>query len=137
MVEGDALMSVRREAERNVRKRLAAFGSALEGEFYRQIGALDQVVLPGEEVVHHVRQRPVGWSEACGQKIRQGVRYFGVQRGGDHGQSLSSWDVRIGTIRRPDLQFGSLTWCAQAVYSPGIRGVSRLLPFPLRTGWLW
>ena len=54
----DALMAVRREAERDFRERLATFGRQLGWERDGEVGALEEVLLLGEEVVQHMGE---GW----------------------------------------------------------------------------
>ena len=82
----DALMAVRREAERHARKRLAAFGCQLGRQRDGEVRAFDEVLLLGEEVVQNVGKQRVGGAEAGGEEIPQGVG----DDGGDHGVVAAS-----------------------------------------------
>ena len=81
----DALMAVRREAERDRRERLAAFGRELGWEGDGEVGALEEVLLLGEEVVENVGERRVGGAEAGGEEILQRAGDLVGYGGGDHG----------------------------------------------------
>ena len=102
----DALMAVRREAERDRRERLAAFGRELGWEGDGEVGALEEVLLLGEEVVENVGERRVGGAEAGGEEILQRagdlVGYDGGGGGpsdfGDVDDGGIDWFGRAGTV---------------------------------------
>ena len=86
----DALMAVRREAERHLRERLAAFGRELRRQRDGEVRAFDEVLLLGEEVVQNVRERRVGGAEAGGEEVPQRVGDLVGDDGGDHGAVAGS-----------------------------------------------
>ena len=81
----DALMAVRREAERHFRERLAAFRRELRRQRDGEVRAFDEVLLLGEEVVQNVRERRIGGAEAGGEEVPQRVGDLVGNDGGDHG----------------------------------------------------
>ena len=81
----DALMAVRREAERNLREGLAAFGREFRRQRDGEVRAFDEVLLLGEKVVQNVRERRVGGAEAGGKEVLQGAGDLVGDDGGDHG----------------------------------------------------
>ena len=86
----DALMAVRREAERHLRERLAAFGRELRRQRDGEVRAFDEVLLLGEEVVQNVRERRIGGAEAGGEEVPQRTGDLVGDDGGDHGAVVGS-----------------------------------------------
>ena len=80
----DALVAVRREAERHLRERLAAFRRQRDGE----VRAFDEVLLFGEEVVQNMRERRVGGAEAGAEEVPQRTGDLVGDDGGDHGVAV-------------------------------------------------
>ena len=89
----DALMAVRREAERDLRERLAAFGRELGWERDGEVGALEEVLLLGEEVVQNVGEGRIGGAEAGGEEVLQRAGDLVGYDGGGHGvvAGLAAW----------------------------------------------
>ena len=83
--EGDALVPVRGEPERNFRERLAALRGRREGQGDGEVRPLGEVPGLGQEVVHHARERRVGRPEAGGEEVAERAGDFGGDDGGDHG----------------------------------------------------
>ena len=84
-IEGGALMAIRLEPERGIRKRLAAFRCALKRQVDGEVGPLEQVVRVVEEVLHHIGQCRIRRAESGGEEVPQGAGDFGGEGGGDHG----------------------------------------------------
>ena len=82
-----ALVLVWRETQRDVRERLAALRSMLEGKRDRQVRPLGQVVRVGQKVVHDPGELGVGGSESGFEEVVEGDEGFGRDDGGDHGAS--------------------------------------------------
>ena len=81
----DALMGVRREAERHFRERFAALGRELRRQRDGEVRAFDEVLVLGEEFLQNVRQHWVGRAEAGGEEIVQGTDHLVGDDRGDHG----------------------------------------------------
>ena len=81
---GDALVAVRREAERDFGERLAAFRGELGRQGDGEVGAFDEVLWLFEEAVQHGGERGVGGAEARGEEIVQGTGDLVGYGGGDH-----------------------------------------------------
>ena len=69
----DALMAVRREAERHLRERLAAFGRQLGRQRDGEVRAFDEVLFRGEEAIQNVGEGRVGGAEAGGEEVLKGA----------------------------------------------------------------
>ena len=85
---GDALVAVRREAERDFREQLAAFRHQLGRQGDGEVGAFDEVLRFGEEIVEDGGKGGVGGAEAGGEEVMQGAGDFLDYDGGDHGAGL-------------------------------------------------
>ena len=93
----DALMAVRREAERHFRERLPALRCQLGCQRDGKVWAFDEVLFLGEEVVQNVRERRVGGAEAGGEEVLQGAGDLVGDDGGDHG-AVAALAARCGEV---------------------------------------
>ena len=99
----DALMVIWREAERDFRERLASLRCQLGRQRDGEVGAFDEVLLLGKEVVQHMRQRRIGGAEAGGEEVLQGAgRPRGLRR-------RDSWGG--GGFGGSGVGDGRMDWC--------------------------
>ena len=63
LIEGDPLVPMRRESERYLWERLAAFRGRMERQIQRQVRTLREVVTIRQEVVDDAGQRRIRWRE--------------------------------------------------------------------------
>ena len=77
-------------------------GREIDGE----VGAFDEVLLLGEEVVQNVRERQVGGAEAGGEEIPQGAGDLVGYDRGDH--EVIVWVWRLGVVGD-----GGIDWCGK------------------------
>ena len=89
----DALMAVRREAERHFRERLPALRRQLGRQRDGEVRAFDEVLLLGQEVVQDVGEGRVGGVEAGGEEVLQSAGDLVDDDGGDHGVAVGLGSV--------------------------------------------
>ena len=96
-------MAMGRMAERNFRKRLAAFRGTLEGQGDGKVGPLGQVLSVRQKVVDNASQRRVGRTEAGGEKVLERAGDLGGDGGWNHGGSIASlrmWRQQARALHR-------------------------------------
>ena len=125
---GDALMAIGREAEWDCRERLAAFRGELRREGDGDVGAFDEALRLGEEVVEHGGERGVGGAEARGEEIVQGTGDLVGYGGGDHWWWASRLLTAVGGWSHSLDGTGCRLLCSRLKHGPG--GV--LFPFAIK-----
>ena len=85
----DALMAVRREAERHFRERLPALRRQLGRQRDGEVRAFDEVLFRGEEAIQNVGEGRVGGAEAGGEEVLKSAGDLLGYDGGDHGVVVS------------------------------------------------